>query len=71
MVLHWTIAALILNNLGLGWRMIFLKGLAQFEPFQLHKSIGITVLMLSVVRLAWRLMNPLTVASSSPNLNFA
>lgn len=52
---HWTIAILILTNLVLGWRMGFLKGMAQFDLFQLHKSIGITVLILSVARLAWRL----------------
>lgn len=58
MALHWMIAALILSNLFVGWRMGFLGGLAQFDAFQLHKSIGITVLVLSVLRLAWRLMNP-------------
>lgn len=57
-VLHWTIAALIVANLYLGWRMGFLKGLAQFNLFQLHKSIGVTVLLLSVLRLAWRLASP-------------
>lgn len=58
MLLHWIIAAMILVNLGLGWRMSFLKGMAQFDMFQLHKSVGITVLVLSVVRLVWRLLHP-------------
>ena len=58
MLLHWAIAALILANLFLGWRMSFLKGLAQFDMFQLHKSVGITVLLLSVARLVWRLTHP-------------
>jgi len=57
-VLHWIIAALILANLGVGWRMVFLKGLGQFDLFQLHKSIGITVLLLSFARLGWRLVIP-------------
>jgi cytochrome b561 len=57
-VLHWAVAALILANLYLGWRMGSLKGLARFDVFQLHKSIGITVLLLSVLRLAWRLVRP-------------
>jgi cytochrome b561 len=56
--LHWTIAALILLNIWFGWRMSGLKGMAQFELFQLHKSIGISVLLLSIVRLGWRLINP-------------
>jgi cytochrome b561 len=55
MVFHWLIAALILVNLYLGWRMNRLIGLDRFTLFQLHKSIGISVLVLSVLRLAWRL----------------
>src|SRR5882757_5042753 len=54
-VLHWAIALLILANLFVGWRMGMLKGLTEFNAFQLHKSIGITVLVLSVLRLALRL----------------
>ena len=55
---HWVIAALIVTNLVLGWRMGFLKGLAQFNLFQIHKSVGITILILSLGRLAWRLVRP-------------
>ena len=62
---HWIIAALILLNLFLGFRMGFLKGLAQFNIFQLHKSVGITILLLSLGRLAWRLMNPPPPESAS------
>jgi cytochrome b561 len=57
-VLHWIIAALILVNLYLGFRMGFLRGFAQFNVFQLHKSVGITILVFSVARLVWRLLNP-------------
>lgn len=53
--LHWAIAALLLANLAVGWRMTFLDAMAQYTMFQLHKSIGITVLILSLLRLAWRL----------------
>lgn len=56
-LLHWTIAVLIMANLLLGWRMGYLAGMAQFDMFQLHKSVGITVLLLSVARLAWRLVH--------------
>jgi len=55
---HWTIAVLILANLLLGWRMGYLTGMEQFGMVQLHKSIGITVLVLSLGRIAWRLLNP-------------
>lgn len=57
--LHWLIAVLILSNIVLAW--IFQntpQGLAWFKLIQLHKSVGITVLLLSVLRLAWRLLNP-------------
>lgn len=54
-VLHWTIAALILYNLYLGLQLDDLRGLAKFNTFQLHKSVGLTVLLLSLLRLAWRL----------------
>ena len=58
MAFHWVIAALILLNLALGWRMSFLSGMAQFTMFQLHKSVGMTVLVLSIGRLGWRWLNP-------------
>jgi cytochrome b561 len=58
-VLHWAIAALLLYNIWLGWQYGDLKpGLKQFQILQLHKSVGITVLALTVLRLAWRLFNP-------------
>ena len=55
---HWAIAALIFGNLALGSLMVRADGLARFQLTQLHKSIGITVLVLSVLRLGWRLVNP-------------
>jgi cytochrome b561 len=64
-VLHWVIALLILSNIGLAWWFNTLHGEARIEPIQLHKSIGITVLVLSVVRLAWRLAAPPPPLSST------
>jgi cytochrome b561 len=58
MVLHWAIAALILTNIAIAWQFRPTMSLHQFNLFQLHKSVGITVLLLSVLRLVWRLMNP-------------
>lgn len=53
---HWVIAASVLFQIGLGWIMSDLAdGLRKFELFQLHKSVGLTILMLSLGRLAWRL----------------
>ena len=55
-ILHWLIAAAILFQIILGWRMgDEPKGPATYAIFQLHKSIGITILLLSLARLAWRL----------------
>jgi cytochrome b561/polyisoprenoid-binding protein YceI len=57
-ILHWLIAAAILFQIILGWRMgDGPKGATTYAIFQLHKSIGITILVLSLGRLAWRLFN--------------
>ncbi|MFT3726202.1 MAG: YceI family protein [Terricaulis sp.] len=62
-VLHWAIAAAILFNIPLGLWMHAQAASGHvdtgvFRAFQLHKSVGLTVLALSLARLAWRLMNP-------------
>lgn len=62
-VLHWAIAIAILFLIPLGfWMHISVENgdtSAQvFRAFQLHKSIGLTVLALSLARLGWRLANP-------------
>lgn len=59
-VLHWAIAFAIAFNLALGFWMHLTAEHGQasagvFEAFQLHKSVGLTVLALSLARLAWRL----------------
>lgn len=57
-LLHWLIAAAIIFQIILGWRMgDEPKGPATYAIFQLHKSIGITILLLSLARLAWRLFH--------------
>jgi cytochrome b561 len=57
-ILHWLIAGLILTNLWLGLSMGGLREAAKFGVFEWHQSIGVTVLLLSVLRLGWRLANP-------------
>ena len=54
-ILHWMIAVLILTNLYLGLTFEDLRGMALFRTLQLHKSLGLTVLVLSLIRLGWRL----------------
>jgi len=57
--LHWLIALGIIGMIALGWIMGDIEDRAQqYALIQLHKSFGITILLLSVARLVWRLMNP-------------
>jgi cytochrome b561 len=62
MTLHWLIAAAIIVNLCLG--LYVAEILTDQDPsrlglLQIHKSIGLTVLVLSLLRLGWRLVNPI------------
>ncbi|MDC7674918.1 YceI family protein [Asticcacaulis machinosus] len=52
--LHWLIAGLIIFMIVLGWRLED-EDAGRFARFQLHKSIGITILILSFIRLGLRL----------------
>ncbi|HYG28778.1 MAG TPA: cytochrome b [Allosphingosinicella sp.] len=54
-VLHWAIAILILVNLPLGIFNEEIEAVSGSSPMWLHKSIGLSVLVLSIARLAWRL----------------
>ena len=58
MALHWLIAGLLIWNILIAWSFEDLRGVARIAPTQLHKSIGITVLLLSLVRLGWRFVRP-------------
>jgi cytochrome b561 len=53
--LHWAIAACILFNLVTGQFMESLKGGAKHIVVSAHVSSGLTVLALTLVRIAWRL----------------
>jgi cytochrome b561/polyisoprenoid-binding protein YceI len=58
-VLHWIIAAAIILQIVLAnARMLGPPTPDSFAVIQLHKSVGITILLLSLARLAWRLANP-------------
>jgi cytochrome b561 len=80
MTLHWLIALAILTNIGLGlYHAYYIPDDAPpdvqkfgFQIIQLHKSIGLTILVLSVARLLWRLVNPVPPlpAGMSPALRF-
>lgn len=58
--LHWATAGLLLINIALGWWMSGAieheaSRAAAIEWFQIHKSIGMTVLGLTLIRIFWRL----------------
>jgi cytochrome b561 len=60
MTLHWLIAVLLIGNICVG---LYFADLPRSDPnlfmlVQLHKSIGLSVLTLSVLRVIWRLINP-------------
>jgi cytochrome b561 len=54
--LHWTIGALVIVNILLGITHDALKDV--FPAMPLHESIGVTVLVLSLLRLYWRITHP-------------
>lgn len=57
-VLHWAIALAVIAQFAWGWWMTTIPkqppGL-RADAFNFHKSLGLTILVLMVVRLAWRL----------------
>jgi cytochrome b561 len=76
-VLHWLLAAMIVSSLGVG---LYMTGLP-FSPqriklYNWHKWAGITILVLSAVRLLWRLVHrppavPARVLAAMPRWQLA
>lgn len=59
-LLHWLVAILIVVNVALAWS---LDSFDHDSPIHdriltVHKSIGVTILLLAIARLAWRWMHP-------------
>jgi cytochrome b561 len=59
-VLHWLIAALLFGQIAFGW---FLESIPRGIPMRgfyvnLHKSTGLTLALLILVRILWRLTHP-------------
>lgn len=59
-ILHWFIALIFTAMIGVGF---YMKNLGdadlslKFSLYQWHKSFGITILLLTILRLGWRLGN--------------
>jgi len=60
MVVHWLTAALMFITLPIAWAMVsFARDDAARNVWVLlHKSIGVTIFALVVLRILWRIMNP-------------
>lgn len=58
--LHWVIALAIIAMMAGGWYMTDLPDghPDQYALYQMHKSIGITILILTLARIGWRVLNP-------------
>jgi len=61
MLLHWFMAVGILGLFGLGLYMVELDYYHQWYQAapNLHRSIGVVIALLLLVRLVWRLVNPM------------
>lgn len=58
--LHWLVAVGVVGMFGLG---LWMRGLNYYDPWyqsapELHKSLGICLFTLMVLRLVWRWLNP-------------
>lgn len=56
---HWIMAAVVIFQLGTGWWIQrYLVGGDKLAAYALHSEIGLTLLMLGLLRLLWRLIVP-------------
>jgi cytochrome b561 len=55
MVLHWLVASLLLINIVVGLKGASAEGPGARQIIDLHKSLGLTVLGLVILRILWRL----------------
>ncbi|MBV9559163.1 MAG: cytochrome b [Bradyrhizobium sp.] len=64
-VFHWLIVALLVVQYVIGWLMPDVhRGMQPGGPMIFHLSIGLTILVLIVLRFAWRLTHPVAPESS-------
>ncbi|MGI8931410.1 MAG: cytochrome b [Sphingomicrobium sp.] len=56
---HWLTVVLVLAQIYVGFRFGDLpRGPARMEMFDWHKTIGVTILIVTLLRLGYRLLNP-------------
>src|SRR3984893_16736885 len=65
-VFHWLIVALLSVQYAIGWFMPGVHRRPPGAPMVIHISFGFTILVLIVLRFAWRLTHPVAPESSLP-----
>jgi cytochrome b561 len=66
-VFHWLIVTLLLVQYPIGWLMPDIhRGVKPGAAMTVHVSFGMVILVLIVLRLAWRLAHPVAPESSLP-----
>ena len=66
-IFHWTIVALLLVQYPIGWLMPDIhRGMQPGAGMTFHVSTGLVILLLIVLRFAWRLTHPVAPESSLP-----
>jgi cytochrome b561 len=58
LVLHWLIAVLVITQIGLIAAHEATEGPISREFVNIHKSVGLSILVLTLARLGWRIANP-------------
>ena len=58
LILHWLIAVLVVTQIVLIQAHEATDGPISREFVNIHKSVGLSILMLTLVRLGWRVANP-------------
>jgi cytochrome b561 len=64
---HWTIVALLVAQYLIGWLMPDIhRGMQPGAAMTFHVSVGLVIMVLIVLRFAWRLIHPVAPESSLP-----
>ena len=67
LVLHWLIAALVVAQIALISAHEATEGPISREFVNIHKSVGLSILVLTLARLGWRIANPaIPIPDSTP-----
>jgi cytochrome b561 len=68
---HWTMAALILFQLGWGlWTDWIMPGGDKIRAYQIHSAAGLPVLLLGILRFLWRVTIPSGVENDADELGW-